>query len=207
MVLEVQQNTPRKKRSVNFQTNIDYWATFKGLQPLCDSGVITSLDITRKGKIVFNLRDRNPSMFMVSSKGIVECYYYEDTPSAVSDAMARGEGYAPPEWTEIELIKKKLLEILIPKEGENLLLEITRTSVPRAYFEQQRHLRYDPPMSGIGIFGPAIFVCDYCGKEYTSKTWYDKHVKRHDPNEERMSIDTLMALSKLKRHRKRKSSS
>lgn len=198
------QKKGRKKRSIVFSSNLDFQTTSEAL---FQSELVESFDFTgtrgkegegkaaEGGKLRATMKGWEPSDIMISSRGHIECWYYEDT-SDINEIIKRlpeGCAYAYPEYTAVEAIRNTLRTLLIPATGRELCLQIVKSSIPRDYFEKLRSQRYERISSKTT---DVKYVCS-CGKSYVSKTWYRKHTKNcNDYNPSKSGLEFSGVLAK-----------
>ncbi len=170
----MQQNPSVKQHWFIIHVNLDFQKTFENLEKYHEDGTISSLEINRKGSMILHFANWDPSKVMISPKGSITCYYYENTidPNKILPLLPEGYGYVYPEFSAVEAISTELSKYLVPVNGKNLELKITRTSLPRDYFYQLHDCRYGPIRSE--RFTNVRHVCS-CGREYKTETWYKKH--------------------------------
>jgi len=170
----MQQKAIAQQRWFIIQANLDFQKTFENLEKYYEDGIISSLEINMKGSMILHFANWDPSKVLISPKGSITCYYYENTidPNKILQLLPEGYGYVNPEFSAVEAIASELGKYLKPINGEDLELKIIKSSLPRDYFYQLRNWRYGPiirePVTNVR------YVCS-CGREYKTETWFKKH--------------------------------
>jgi hypothetical protein len=105
---------------------------------------------------------------MISPKGSVTCYYYENTidPNKILPILPEGHGYVYPEFSAVNAISNELSKYLVPVNEEELKLKLTKTSLPRDYFYQLHNQRFGP-ITNVQ-FSNVRHICS-CGKNTNQK--------------------------------------
>lgn len=197
------ENTARKQRWVVFSSNIDLQMTLKKLEEseLVETVVPTGTrgregegKSPEGGNLRVIMRGWDPPAFMISPRGRVQCWYYEDMHDVneVLRSLPEGSAYAYPEYTAVVAIRRVLVLLLVPAKGEELELRLVNSSIPRDYFESLSSQRFEKLSSRISN---VCHICS-CGKAYVSETWYKKHIQkctRYDPARALLQFSGVLA--------------
>lgn len=200
-------NKSRRKRQVRFKTNLDFSRTFERVEThervaSHDFTGVRGKELEGKrgdgGSLETLMKNWDPERISLTRTGTVTCQYYEDVLNIneIVSELPEGYAYAHPEYTAVEAIRHALYDLLVPVCGENLTIAIKNTSIPRQHFEELRSKRYFAPT--LMKFGAPRYICD-CGKEYTSRTWFEKHVascNRFDSLKDHMVFGSSSPLAK-----------
>ncbi len=164
---------------VYFETNACFQDTLSKISTVQNIKIQDKRDChSGNVKIVFE----NDSFVLFYESGKVQFHTKEvvHTMHEVECILLQGIGYKG--TNVIRKAKQQLREILVPTSGEELI--ITPIKMQRTENLDRVHLppnfRYDGVQPGIGInVGTPVYVCDYCGQKYKSRTRYEKHLSKH----------------------------